>query len=124
VVGPLLVDHHYRGSRFQGWPPQPDPMVVASMAPGGSNSSGSALTAWEVSTTVAVVEKPAEMRIAEEAMMAKVVEEAVTVKVAADKAAAEKVAADKAAAMKAAEEAMAKVAVDAVAMETIDQGLQ
>jgi hypothetical protein len=86
---------------------QPDLRVAALTAPHGSNGSGSASIAREVSTVAAVTEKTIEMRMVEEVMVGKVAEEAMEVKVVADKAAA----------MKAVEEGVAvKVATDEAAM--------
>jgi membrane protein involved in colicin uptake len=86
----------------------------------------------EVLAAAAVAKKAAEMRIAEELTVVKVVEEvasvkvvadkAAAVKVAADKAVAEKVAVDKATTTKAAEEAMVKAVMDVAAMKTAGQG--
>jgi hypothetical protein len=90
--------------------------------------SRTASTARDLSAAVAVPEKAAEMRTAEEVAMAKATEEAVVAKVAVDKATtdkvatADKVAADKATVKKEAEEAMLKVAVDAAVMKTVGRG--
>jgi hypothetical protein len=98
--------------------PQPEPMM-ALITLGGSDGSGSALTARVVLASVAA----AEMRTPEEAVTAKVamnravMDKAAVEKVATDKAVvgkvtAKKVVADKATAMKVAEEAVVKATMD------------
>jgi lysozyme family protein len=102
--------------------PQPEPMM-ALITLGGSDGSGSALTARVVLASVAATEKATEMRTTEEAMTAKVamnravMDKAAAEKVATDKAVvgkvtAKKVVADKATAMKVAEEAVVKATMD------------